>query len=76
MASDRRERLARRERRQRMAGEALTEGTETSDVSARDEGFRNNLERRLGSEEYGRIGAEGLDAADDAGRYNAAEVKS
>ena len=73
MASDRRDR---RERRNRMAGDRMKETSEASDLSARDDGYRNSLQRRLGKDEYGRIGAEGLDAADDRGRYNAAEVKS
>ena len=73
MASDRRDR---RNRRNRMAGDRMKEASEGADLSAKDEGFKNNLERRLGSEEYGRIGAEGHDAPDDAGRYNAAEVIS
>lgn len=73
-------RLRRERRSQRMAGDALTasstdEGSSSS-MSARDEGFRNSLERNLGSEEYGRIGAEGLNDADNKGRYSAAEVKS
>ncbi len=49
----------------RMAGDAL---------SAKDEGFRNSNERRLGTEEYDRLSGEGLDDADEAGRYSAKEV--
>ena len=75
-------RLRRERRSQRMAGDAMASMTSDSDsdpssgMSARDEGYRNSLERNLGSEEYGRIGAEGLDDADNKGRYSAAEVKS
>ena len=38
--------------------------------------FKNELARRLGNEEYERIGAEGLDRPNDRGQYDAAEVKS
>lgn len=46
----------------------------TSDLSAKDEGFRNSLERRLGTDEYDRIGASGHQDPTDAGQYSAAEV--
>jgi len=45
-----------------------------SDLSAREEGFRNALERNIGSEEYGRIKPEGHDRPNDRGQYDAAEV--
>ena len=53
-----------------MAGEALEE------LSAKDEGFRNQLERRVGTEEYDRISADGAQGLDDSGRMTAAEVIS
>lgn len=43
---------------------------------AGSDGFRNQLERNLGTKEYERIGEEGLQDADNKGRYSAAEVKS
>ena len=86
----RKEKMARRERRQRMAGEELQTGTpeaneaaesvvaaaEESDLSARDEGFKNSLERNIGKEEYSRLGAEGLQGGDNRGQYQAREVIS
>ena len=53
-----------------MAGEALEE------LSAKDEGFRNSIERRVGTEEYDRISADGSQALDDGGRMTANEVIS
>ena len=53
-----------------MAGEALEE------LSAKDEGFRNSVERRVGTEEYERISADGAQALDDGGRMTANEVIS
>ena len=53
---------------ERMAGDAIEER------SAKDEGFRNSLERRLGTEEYDRISPSGSQALDDQGRMTAAEV--
>ena len=49
----------------RMAGDAL---------SAKEEGFRNSNERRLGTEEYDRLSGAGLQDADEGGRYSAKEV--
>lgn len=64
----------------RMAGDALEESSAgqvvAEDLSAKDEGFRNALERRIGTEEYDRIGAEGLDDPDNRGAYSAKEVIS
>jgi len=54
----------------RMAGKAIEE------MSAKDEGFRNALERSIGTEEYDRIGKEGQDDPDSQGRYSAREVIS
>lgn len=48
-----------------MAGDAL---------SAKDEGFRNSNDRRLGAEEYDRLSGSGLQDADESGRYSAKEV--
>ncbi len=52
----------------RMAGDAVAE------LSAKEEGFRNALDRRIGKDEYDRIGAEGHDRPNDRGQYDAAEV--
>ena len=75
-------RIAKR-REARMAGDALKEAGESSDLSSNEagdadglEGFRNHLERRMGTEEYERVGARGHDDPDSKGRYSAAEVKS
>ena len=74
------QRRQRRRERRRMAGDAMTEqdpATDTpTDETAREAGFRNSLERRLGSEEYGRIGARGHQDPDNAGNYSAREVIS
>ena len=43
---------------------------------ANSDEFKNELQRRLGKEEYERIGAEGHDRPNDRGQYDAAEVKS
>ena len=59
-----------------MAGDKIKEAQEGADLSAQDEGYRNSLERNIGTEEYDRIGAEGADALDDQGRYQAREVIS
>ena len=50
----------------------------TSDYAntAREDGFRNSLERSLGTEEYERIGVRGHDDPDNKGRYSAREVIS
>ena len=37
---------------------------------------KSQLQQRLGDEEFDRIGAQGHDAPDDGGKYNAAEVKA
>ena len=52
----------------RMAGEALEE------LSAKEEGFRNALERNIGTEEYDRISPSGAQDLDDSGRMTAREV--
>ena len=82
------QRRQRRRERNRMAGDALSEqdpATDTesdvvagtdSDQSARDAGFRNSLERNMGTEEYERVGARGHDDPDKGGRYSAREVIS
>jgi len=44
--------------------------------TAKEDGYRNNLERSLGTEEYERIGARGHDDPDNKGRYSAREVIS
>ena len=54
----------------------MKEASESGDLSAKEEGYRNALERNIGTEEYDRIGAEGADALDDKGRYQAREVIS
>ena len=59
-----------------MAGDKIKEAQEGADLSAQDEGYRNSLERNVGTEEYERMGAEGADALDDKGRYQAREVIS
>lgn len=70
-------------RESRMAGDALKEAGESSDLASNEAGdadglggFRNNLERRIGTEEYERIGARGHDAATGKGKYSAQEVIS
>ena len=75
----------------RMAGEKVKDNPEvldamedpgpvenggSGDLSAKDEGDRNELERRLGTEEYDRIGAKGHDDPTEQGQYSAAEVIS
>jgi len=47
-----------------------------SDLTAREEGFKNALERNLGKEEYKRIGEKGHDDPDEKGRWSAREVIS
>jgi len=75
-----------KKKKQRMAGEAMTPATNAGDAtgaageeqttgqSAIESGYRNSNERRLGTEEYDRISAEGLQDADNSGRYSAKEV--
>ena len=46
----------------------------SSDLSAKEEGFRNDLDRRLGAEEYDRLSEIGLQDPTDKGEYSAAEV--
>lgn len=46
----------------------------SSDLSAKEEGFRNSLDRRLGAEEYDRLGAVGQQDPTEAGDYSAKEV--
>ena len=46
----------------------------SSDLSAKEEGFRNALDRRLGAEEYDRLGAVGQQDPTEAGDYSAKEV--
>ena len=48
--------------------------TRDSGMSAKEEGFRNTVERSKGTEEYNRIAASGLQDADNSGRYSRAEV--
>jgi len=64
----------------RMAGDALEESDAgqvvAEDLSAKEEGFRNALERNIGTEEYDRIGAKGHDDPTDRGEYSAREVIS
>ena len=48
----------------------------SSSRMANSDEFKNELQRRLGKEEYERIGAEGHDRPNDRGQYDAAEVKS
>ena len=64
--------------KKRMAGDALMESTEDSsaDQSAKEAGFRNENERRLGTEEYDRLSGSGLQDADNKGAYSAKEVIS
>lgn len=84
MALSREERLARRKanrRSGRMAGDALAETSEAADLSSAEaapapDGMRNNLERRIGTDEYTRIGARGQDDATGKGKYSAKEVIS
>ena len=47
----------------------------SSSRMANSDEFKNELQRRLGKEEYERIGAEGHDRPNDRGQYDAAEVK-
>lgn len=54
----------------RMAGEAL------EDLSAEEDNFRNNLERRIGTEEYDRLSRGGIQLLDDGNRMTAREVIS
>ena len=64
----------------RMAGDALEASDAgqvvAEDLSAKEEGFRNALERNIGTEEYERIGAAGHDDPTKAGEYSAKEVIS
>ena len=84
MALSREERLARRKsnrRSGRMAGDALAETGEAADLASAEaapasDGMRNNLERRIGTDEYTRIGARGQDDATGKGKYSAKEVIS
>lgn len=46
----------------------------SSDLSAKEEGFRNALDRRLGAEEYDRLAAVGHQDPTEAGDYSAKEV--
>ena len=48
--------------------------TPDSGMSAKEEGFRNSNERRLGTEEYNRLSGEGIQDADKGGRYTGREV--
>ena len=64
-----------------MAGDRLKEDAETSDLASEDaapvsDGMRNNLERRIGTDEYERIGKRGQDDATGKGKYSAKEVIS
>ena len=75
-----------KKKKQRMAGEAMSPDSnagdangaagevQTTDQSAIAAGFRNENERRLGTEEYDRLSGEGLQDADNGGRYSAKEV--
>ena len=54
----------------RMAGKAL------EDLSAEEDNFRNNLERRIGTEEYDRLSRGGIQLLDDGNRMTAREVIS
>ena len=77
MALTREERLARRKanrRSQRMAGEVFEDDGADEEMSARADGFRNENDRRLGTEEYDRLSGEGMQDADSRGRYSAKEV--
>ena len=56
-----------------MAGDALMD---EENQSAKEAGFRNENERRLGTEEYDRLSGSGLQDATDAGKYSAKEVIS
>ena len=73
-------------KKQRMAGEVMSPAsnagdangaageTQTTDQTAIEAGYRNSNERRLGTEEYNRLSGEGLQDADNSGRYSAKEV--
>ena len=58
----------------RMAGDKLKEASESSDLSAKEEGYRNSLERSVGTEQYDEMAGEGFSAKNDKGQVQAREV--